>query len=313
LGTNAGIELRNRLNSLHPSIKFTLELPGTDGFVPFLDLQIAIKSGHIHNRFYQKEAKKDVFLHADSALPQSVKHNAISAELLRAKRLCSDHKDIKAAIEAVTKKVLRSGFSSAEIKICSKTKKKNKRNLNQEKPLYLPIPFISDAFNCKIQSVFHDFHLPIYIYNKGNISLRQKLSKFKVAAFKCTKRNCPISDEKMCFLFNVVYSIKCNCCQQEYIGSTSRYLHDRMQQHLFPSTNSAITEHLLTCGSADNLKISIVSKQKNIIDTRLAEAIFIYRRNPKLNRKHECDSSVAIISHYTDTFTLHSPTHTTTA
>ena len=45
---------------------------------------------------------------------------------------------------------------------------------------------------------------------------------------------------------------------------------------------------------------------------RLAEGMTIYRRNPALNRKHECESSVAVIQHYTDTLNPHSHTHTTT-
>ena len=88
--------------------------------------------------------------------------------------------------------------------------------------------------------------------------------------------------------------------------------HDRVQQHLFPSTNSGISEHLKTCGTADNLTVSVISKHKNSADTRLAEGMAIYRRNPALNRKHECESSVAVIQHYTDTLNPHSHTHTTT-
>ena len=51
LGDTAGTLLKERLNNLHPSIKFTLELPDEDGFVPFLDLKIAVKCGYIHNKF----------------------------------------------------------------------------------------------------------------------------------------------------------------------------------------------------------------------------------------------------------------------
>jgi hypothetical protein len=183
-------------------------------------------------------------------------------------------------------KILKSGFSTETLISCGKRKEPKR----QCALLYLPIPFISDSFNRKIRRIFKDFTVPIHIYNYGNTSLRQYLSKSKKKIPVCTKRNCLIKDNKRCFLFNVVYSVKCCTCQQEYIGSTSRDLHDRIQQHLFP-----------TCGTKDHLFISVISRHKNIIDTRLAESIAIYRRNPRLNRKNECESSVAIIQHYTDT------------
>jgi hypothetical protein len=204
--------------------------------------------------------------------------------------------------------MIRSGFTSTIIKAClDKLGKRRKiKKQHSEKPLYFPIPFISDSFNYKMQRIFNNFNIPVHIYNHGNSSLRQFLSKRKKKLPECNKRKCPVGDNKMCFLYNIVYSIKCNVCQNEYIGSTTRYLHDRIQQHLFHSTNSAITEHLQTCGTSDNLIISVVSKHKNILDTRLAESIAIFRRKPTLNRKHECESSVAIIQHYTDTLNTHS-------
>jgi hypothetical protein len=201
-------------------------------------------------------------------------------------------------MSGIVQKILKRVFSKETLISCGK-RKEPKRQCAL-KPLYLPIPFISDSFNRKIRWIFKDFTVPIHIYNYGNTSLRQYLSKSKKKIPVCTKRNCLIKDNKRCFLFNVVYSVKCCTCQQEYIGSTSRDLHDRIQQHLFPSTNSAISEHLLTCGTKDHLFISVISRHKNIIDTRLAESIAIYRRNPRLNRKNECESSVAIIQHYTD-------------
>ena len=110
IGSTAGTSLKDRLNTIHPTIKFTLELPDTDGFVPFLDLQIAIQNGHIHNRYYQKASKKDMFLHINSALPQSVKRNAISEELLRAKRLCSDTNSTDVALRSIRRKILKAVF-----------------------------------------------------------------------------------------------------------------------------------------------------------------------------------------------------------
>ena len=174
----------------------------------------------------------------------------------------------------------------------------------------MPIPFISDSFNHWIHSIFCYLHMPIHIYNYGNISLHQSLSKLRKPRWTCNKWNCLVADDKLPFLYNMVYSIQCNDCSKEYVGSTTRYLHDRIKQHLFPSTNSAITEHFKSCGSPIRLTISVISRHTNSLDTRLAESIHIFRRGPALNRRHECESSTSIIQHYTETFNTHTQTHT---
>ena len=47
------------LNSKHPTIKFELELPDSDGYLPILDIQMKIDdNGQIHHRLYTKKASK---------------------------------------------------------------------------------------------------------------------------------------------------------------------------------------------------------------------------------------------------------------
>ena len=66
----------------------------------------------------------------------------------------------------------------------------------------------------------------------------------------CTRDNCPTSKTKLCLLRNAVYQITCNNCNQHYIGSTTRFIHDRVKEHL-NSENSSAKKHISTCQNKD--------------------------------------------------------------
>src|SRR4051794_37360428 len=94
--------LLSTLNLAHPTIKFTLERADQDGFVPFLDLKIRLNHDRWENKLYQKEAKRDIFIHARSATPVTTKYNALRNELRRGDRLSSNVEFKEAAISSLS-------------------------------------------------------------------------------------------------------------------------------------------------------------------------------------------------------------------
>ena len=61
-----------------------------------------------------------------------------------------------------------------------------------------------------------------------------------------TRASCPISSTKLCLLHNAVHEITCNNCNQHYIRSTTRFIHDREKEHL-NNDNSSVKKHILKC------------------------------------------------------------------
>lgn len=78
------------LNNLHPSIKFELCKPDKDGFLPMLDIKISHDGTQTHYKYYEKLAKRGIFIHAKSAQPMNMKLNAIIAEIARIRALSSN-------------------------------------------------------------------------------------------------------------------------------------------------------------------------------------------------------------------------------
>ena len=86
----------------------------------------------------------------------------------------------------------------------------------------------------------------------------------------------------------VIYSIKCKTCNQEYIGKTERILAHRMREHNDPKRDSAIQHHKL-----QNPDHDIDSEYAEIIDSAsfnqkliFKEQKHIEKRKPELNVQH---------------------------
>ena len=81
-------KLKEHLNSIDPHIKFTIELPGTDG-LPFLDTLTKPTPNSIESTVYRKPTHTDRYLDYNSNHPISAKICVIHTLIHRAKQVCS--------------------------------------------------------------------------------------------------------------------------------------------------------------------------------------------------------------------------------
>ena len=49
---------------------------------------------------------------------------------------------------------------------------------------------------------------------------------------------------------NAMYQLTCNSCDQQYIGSTTRFIHDRVKEHL-NNENSSVKKRIYSCQNKD--------------------------------------------------------------
>ena len=81
-------KLQEHLNSIDPHIKFTIDLPGTDG-LPFLDTLTKPTPNSIESTVYRKPTHTDRYLDYNSNHPISAKLSVIHTLIHRAKQVCS--------------------------------------------------------------------------------------------------------------------------------------------------------------------------------------------------------------------------------
>ena len=73
------------LNTKHPTIRFEMELPICDGFLPLLDVHLRITAdGRVERKLLAKAANKNITLHYCSHHPSHVKKAVVANEFRRA-------------------------------------------------------------------------------------------------------------------------------------------------------------------------------------------------------------------------------------
>ena len=101
--------------------------------------------------------------------------------------------------------------------------------------LYLKIPYVSERLNQKMTSIFRkEATDPVSPLIKCRPRVKHPQTSFHLhttTEHTCTRDNCPISSTNLCLLRNAIYQITCNNCNQHYIGSTTRFIHDRVQEY----------------------------------------------------------------------------------
>lgn len=291
------IDLANileRLNSLHESIKFELQKPRQDNFLPVLDTLLRIsESGQVQHKFYVKEANRGLFIHALSALPTCIKRNAIKEEIHRAKSLSSEQSWKLEATKHMTDKFRSNGYTSEQIKQHTKQRHRNQQHPEHNRKPFdssciMKVPFISNKFNGQLKRLVNKYALGIQLVTQPAPSLARRLIKNK-RHLQCNKRSCPIKDPQICNARNVVYKATCTICDKYYIGSTSPPFHNRVAQHLQPSRKTAVHLHAITHhqSARETFQFSIISRHPNEIRCRIAEALAIERLSPPLNGREE--------------------------
>ena len=107
---------------------------------------------------------------------------------------------------------------------------------------------------------------------------------------KCTRAKCPISNTGLCLRRNAVYQpVTCNSCDQQYVGSTTCFIHDRVKEHLH-NENFSVKRHIYSCQNKDykDIEVKINMSQSHPANLRLYEVFYIINCNPTLNSRREC-------------------------
>ena len=155
------------------------------------------------------------------------------------------------------------------------------------RPFYLDFPFMGEAVDRKIRSIFLREGINLRIYRRTT-SLKEILRPKYADNRRCIWPECPTRTNGLCFIRNVVYRLICLPCGEMYIGCTTRYLHERIRDHTHRGAGSSIHSHLSSCGvDGPNVRVTIISRHKDSINTRIAEAFAIRDQKPGLNGKDE--------------------------
>ena len=278
------------LNSQHPMIKFEIEYPDTSNSLSLLDFQFNIDpDGAVTFNFFQKTAKKQLFPHAQSAIPLNTKITIAKNELQRRLARSSTPQSRQHNTEAFKDLLLTNGYDENFTHSITKPERRTPRQQLTEKHAYFKFPFLNNSIDRKIKDILRSHNLPIRIYRRPT-TLRNVLKQRNIPK-TCDINQCRLNNE-LCMISNCVYSLRCDKCNQLYIGSCIRHFHIRFKEHL-NDTKSSVFKHSLSCKST--FSPSILSRDIDTINLRFKESIFISKLSPTINSKTEREELMYLI------------------
>ena len=212
----------NELNALS-SLEFTME-EENENQLPFLDVMIKRHSERFTTTVYRKPTFSGTYQKWNSFSPKSRKINLLGLIVHRALNICSTStlSDELAKIKTIFR---NSGYPSYIVERTVKNKLANSAKSSifgpSKDPVYICLPYkgiaserIAQNLRTAVQSTY------------GAVQLRTifRTSPMLPNAYKDTLPKFHKS--------NIVYMFKCNRCDCEYIGKTSRRLVDRIDEHV---------------------------------------------------------------------------------
>ena len=92
-----------------------------------------------------------------------------------------------------------------------------------------------------------------------------------------------------CVYEEMQHHLTCNSCDQQYIGSLTRLIHDRVKGHL-SNENFSVKKHIYSCQNKDykGIDVKIIMSENDPATLRLYEAFYIRKCKPTLNSREEC-------------------------
>ena len=288
---NASLFL-DRLNNLHPSIKFTMER--SNNCMPFLDVNVKIESKGFVTSVYRKATHTGVLISFLAVAPMVWKKGMLLCLLHRAKMICSSVTMFNSEVVKLKEMFIANAYPEKFIdniinvfyRNCNLAPERNNMSLCDEEQLpfvLLRVPYFGKC------SVRFSRNLTKIICNKFNVNVRVVYSTFKLKSYFRLKSPSP-----MYLSSNVVYQYKCMnvSCSDSYVGFTTRHLFERCNEHLDLQTKqqSEVKDHIRLCNACqclcpDYTDFEILRHCRNMTDCKFFEAFAIKRLQPTLNKQ----------------------------
>ncbi|XP_075923264.1 uncharacterized protein LOC142924610 [Petromyzon marinus] len=265
-------QFRDHINSIHPAIRFSMEVE-KDGKLPFLDVLIKRRhDGSMSHSVYRKATHTDAYLKPDSHHHPSQKNSLIKTLYHRAQCI-SDQEHITSELKHVHQALRANGYSDYTIrKAITPVMKKD--------PLVEPLKTITLPYIAGVTKKISK------ILNKHKIQVRFN------TVHKIRDLVPSVKDAVPDIQYPGVYKLKC-LCGSSYIGETKRHISDRIREHKADlkhgrTNSSAVADHCYNSVGSHDIdfsKTEVLCKPTGYHERFVHEAIHIYKHRDNFNRE----------------------------
>jgi hypothetical protein len=273
-------ELLHRVNALHPKIQFTIERE-QNGKLPFLDLMISwTGDGKLTFEIYRKPTDSMLCIPACSYTPLSYKMAAFETMFHRLYSVPMSVENFNKEENYIYECAEINGYKREMIQKIqqkhSNKKKKAKTTLEREKKRepnegrLMMLNFCPPVTE-HVSKIGRKIGIPCVYRSQG--SLGDLLINLK--------------DKRHEHMKSGIYKIKCQDCEEEYIGQSRRRVEKRWKEHqaafrLNQPQKSAVANHCLSQGHKIGEK-SLVKEVTSVLELNAWESFFIANTSQSMN------------------------------
>ena len=275
------------LNNCHPSINFTMEL-ASDNKLPFIGMEILKKGHKLETSVYRKPTNTGQLLHHQSHVDKRYKKSLIKTMVNRAFHLSSTWECFVTECDRL--KLIFTNLKYPEGLINSIISHFVTSMMTKDPLVPSQLPVNEDTVH-RVVLPFKD-QTSADAVKKQLSNLSKKIDHTLQPVFKSRKicEDLKMREPKPPLINQqcVVYNYQCDLCDAEYVGYTSRHLHQRIDEHRF----SAIGKHLKNDHGLYNFddlanNFSVLKKCNGKLDCLIYEMLFIRKKKPSLNTQSD--------------------------
>ena len=269
------------VNSIHPNLKFTVEME-EDSQIPFLDMLLIRNDKQVESTWYCKPTDTGLLMNFHALAPKRYKRGVVNGFVHRIYRACSTWVNFDSSLKRAKSLLERNQYPADFYepiieKVIEKLVKPNDEA--EEKPEIL--------YKVKIQyRGFHTDQFVKYLKESGApVQVVLTIQKLK-SCLPSLKQRVP-----MMLRSNLVYKFTCPRCNACYVGKTCRHLASRVSEYRTKSSEP-VFRHMTACGVdkstiEDNVEVLRVVGGNNSFHLSIMEALYIRELAPKINTRDE--------------------------
>ena len=238
--------------------------------IAMLDTKITrTPTGNMTFTVYRKPTHTDQYLQFDSNQPLQHKLGVIRTLHHRCKTICTTEEEKVRELEHLQKVLSISGYTRSAWVTAIRPKNRNPTPRKKDRTIRgsITLPYVGNVSNA-IARIIRKAGVQVHL--RPHNTIRSHLVHPKDRVMK---------EEKA----GVVYHIKCSNCESHYIGETERKLKKRLHEH--HRSSSPVGHHTHeTQHSFSEDEVSVLHQESDWFRRGVAEAIYITRQQPDLNR-----------------------------
>ena len=292
LGENEAQMFFNRLNALHPALRFTMESED-ESRLPFMDVLVQRQNGDLVRSVFRKPTFTGLYTRWDSFSPTHQKIALIRSLVSRARKICSDSM-LQDELDTLRGLFIENGYPVDVIERFLRVE--SKQRAQTEIDLGIQATCVACVRLPWIGQKSRRFQMDILQTTaKAYPKVKARVVFTTVKAFSGrVKDDLPTTSRSF-----VIYEYTCRC-NRTYVGKTVQHLGERIKQHipdrLFvnlrggltvkATSDSAITCHLQEsedCRHLDRRKdFKIIARARHSQHLDVLEALHIRNKSPEL-------------------------------